>query len=42
MYVFHLSTTIKVKLVDKMKQSNNLSVILRVKRERLAVISVFS
>ena len=41
MYVFHLYSTIKVRLVDKMKQSNNLSVILRVKHEKLAVISVF-
>ena len=41
MYVFHLSSTIKVKLVDKIKQSGNLSVILNVKHKKLTVISVF-
>ena len=41
MYVFYLSTTLKVKLVDKMKQSDNLSVILHVKHKKLTVISVF-
>ena len=35
MYVFHLSSTIKVKLVDKMKQRGNLSVILSVKHKKI-------
>ena len=42
MHVFYLSSTIKIKFVDKMKQSDNLSVILHVKHKKLTVISVFS
>ena len=34
--------TIKIKFVDKMKQSDNLSVILHVRHKKLTVISVFS
>ena len=38
----NLSSTIKVKLVDKIKQSDNLSVILHVKHKILTIILVFS
>ena len=38
----NLSSTRKVKLVDKIKQSGNLSVILHVKHTELTIISVFS
>ena len=38
----NLSSTIKVKLVDKIKQSDILSVILHVKHTELTIISVFS
>ena len=38
----NLSSTIKVKLVDKIKQSDNLSVILHVKHTELTIILVFS
>ena len=38
----NLSSTIKVKLVDKIKQSDNLSVILHVKHKKLTIILVFS
>ena len=35
-------STIKIKLVDKIKQSDNLSVILHVKHKKLTIILVFS
>ena len=39
---FQLLSGIKVKLVDKMMQSNYLRVILHVKRKKLLILTVFT
>ena len=42
MDVFQLFSTIKVKLVDEMMQSNYLCVILHVRRKTLLLLTVFT
>ena len=39
---FQLFSTIKIKLVDEMMQSNYLCVIFHVKREKLLILTVFT
>ena len=39
---FQLFSTIKVKLVDEMMQSNYLCVILHVKRKKVLIVTVFT
>ena len=39
---FQLFSTIKVKLVDEMMQSNYLCVILHVKRKKVLILTVFT
>ena len=40
--IFQLRSTIKVKLVDKMKQNTYLCVILHVKHKKLPILAVFT